>query len=97
MIRHIALFRWKDHVTDEHVEHLCEVLAGFPVTVPEITSYTFGPDALGEPGNYDFAIVAEFDDADGYRIYRDDTGHRKIQETVLWPMIAERVAVQVAL
>ncbi|TDE08251.1 Dabb family protein [Jiangella asiatica] len=96
MIRHIALFRWKDGVTADQVDHLCTVLDGFPATVPDIKAYSFGADALGEPGNHDFAIVAEFDDADGYRRYRDDAGHKEIQTTVLRPLIAERVAVQVA-
>ena len=52
------------------------------------------PGRPGEPGNADFAVVADFDDAAGYLVYRDDPAHRRIIAEYLRPILASRAAVQ---
>jgi hypothetical protein len=46
------------------------------------------------PGNFDFAVAADFDDVDGYLAYRDHPEHRAIVTEFIQPIVAERAAVQ---
>ena len=51
-----------------------------------------GPDAGINEGNYDFAVVADFDDADGYLGYRDHPAHRAVVDKHITPIVATRAA-----
>jgi hypothetical protein len=62
--------------------------------VPSLRSYLLGPDLGVNAGNYDFGVVAAFDDMDGYLAYRDNPEHRAIIDEWIAPIIASRVAVQ---
>lgn len=94
MFRHVVMFRWKDGTTAEHVRAAEDGLAGLPGAIPELRAYSFGPDAGVNEGNFDFAVVADFDDADGYVAYRDHPAHQSVLAELLRPHIAERAAVQ---
>jgi hypothetical protein len=39
-------------------------------------------------------VVADFDDAGGYLVYRDHPAHRAVVEQYVTPIVAERAAVQ---
>ncbi|WP_028648356.1 Dabb family protein [Nocardiopsis sp. CNT312] len=92
-IRHIALFSWRDDVTQAQVAEVEALLAGLPGTVPALRSYAFGPDlGLGE-GRHDFAVVADLDDEAGFAAYRDHPAHQAALK-VIRPMLAGRAAVQ---
>jgi hypothetical protein len=45
-------------------------------------------------GNEDFALVADFDDADAYRRYAEHPAHRHLIATLLMPLLGTRHAVQ---
>ena len=46
-------------------------------------------------GNYDFAVVADFEDTESYLAYRDHPAHRAIVEEVIEPPITRhRASVQ---
>lgn len=94
MFRHVVLFRWTGEATDEQRATLVERLQELPGRIPEITAYAIGADARVNPGNYDFAVVADFADRDGYVAYRDHPAHRAVVEECLQPILAERAAVQ---
>src|ERR1039457_5820231 len=66
-----------------------------PGAVGSIRDYHVGPDAGVNPGkNYDFAVVAEFDDVDGYLAYRDHPAHRAVVEDYVNPIVARRADAQ---
>ena len=44
--------------------------------------------------NFDFAVVADFDDLGGFVAYRDNPEHRAIVETYIQPIVGARGAVQ---
>ena len=46
------------------------------------------------PGNFEFAVVADFDDLEGYQVYRDNPEHREIIGKFIQPIAAQRAAVQ---
>ena len=59
-----------------------------------IRRYDFGADAGISPGNYEFVVVADFDDVDGYLVYRDHPVHRKVIDDHISSIVAVRSAVQ---
>ncbi len=95
--RHVVMFQWKPETTEAQVEALVEGLAKLPGIIPQIRHYTFGRDAGINGGNYDFVIVAEFDNVDDYLVYRDDPDHNTLIAGLVKPIVASRAAVQYAL
>jgi len=94
MFRHVVLFSWTQDATEAQQLAMADELRKLPAAVDTIRAYEVGPDAGVNPGNFDFAVVAEFDDADGYRTYRDHPAHRTVVEQYVNPIVARRAGVQ---
>ena len=95
MIRHIVLFTWKTDTTDEQKAAVVSELSALAKTVPGIRAYHFGADAgIGAAGNADFALTADFDDADAYQVYRTHPAHLEVLEKTISPVLERRVAAQ---
>ncbi|KAA0233133.1 MAG: Dabb family protein [Actinobacteria bacterium] len=94
MFRHVAMFRWTADATEQAKAAAVAGLAGLPAEIGAIREYRFGPDAGLAETNWDFAIVADFDDEAGYLTYRDHESHQRLLANVLRPVISERAAVQ---
>jgi hypothetical protein len=89
-----VLFSWTQDATEAQQLAMADELRKLPAAVDTIRAYEVGPDAGVNPGNFDFAVVAEFDDADGYRAYRDHPAHRTVVEQYVNPIVARRAGVQ---
>lgn len=94
MLRHVVLFNWTDEATTEQQRAAADEAGKLPDLIGSIRGFQGGHDAGINPGNCDFALVADFDDADGYRAYRDHPAHRSLVEQYLNPIVAARFAVQ---
>jgi hypothetical protein len=94
MLRHVAVFTWKPGTTERSLEAMRAGLAGLPGQIPEIRAYTFGPDAGLAEGNDAFAVVADFDDEEGWRRYATHPAHLEVIEELVRPLAATRHAVQ---
>jgi hypothetical protein len=94
MFRHVVNFRWNAQSSPEHVEALKEALSGLPAILPDLRHYAYGTDAGINEGNYDFAVVAEFDNSEGYLAYRDNDEHARIIQTLIAPYLDSRTVVQ---
>ncbi len=94
MITHIVVFSWKPGVSDEQIQKVVDELSALPALVPSIRSYRVGRDAGAAEGNADFAVVATFDDLDGWRAYTDHPAHQAVVAAHIRPNIASRAAVQ---
>ena len=94
MFRHVVTFRWNSESSPEHVAALEEALSGLPALLPDLRRYAYGTDAGINEGNYDFAVVAEFDNSDGYLAYRDNDEHARIIHTFIAPYLDSRTVVQ---
>lgn len=90
----MALFRWKDATTDEQRQQISAGLGELPSLIAEVRDYQFGPDAGLLETSWDFAVVAEFDDADGWRSYREHPAHQRVVAEHIGPAAAERASVQ---
>ena len=94
MFRHVVLIAWKPDATEAQKGAVADELGKLPGVIDVIRDYRFGPDAGINPASCDFALVADFDDADGYLVYRDHPAHRKVVEDYLNPIVASRASAQ---
>jgi heme-degrading monooxygenase HmoA len=94
MIRHVVLFTWDDAMTEEMEQQFAAELTALAQRVPGLRAYHAGPDAGLVEGNFDFAVVADFDDADSYLAYRTDPEHQEIIGRLSRPHTASRASVQ---
>jgi Stress responsive A/B Barrel Domain len=94
MFRHVVLFNWTPEATEEQKERVAEELGRLPALIPSLREYHFGRNAGINPGGYEFAVVADCDDLDGYLAYRDNPEHRAIIDTFITPIVAQRAAIQ---
>lgn len=90
------MFRYAPGTTAEQRQAVLDGLAGLPGKVPEIRNFQFGEDAGLVEGNFDLAVVAEFDDEAGYLAYAENTDHLAFIAECVKPVIAQRCAVQFA-
>ena len=91
----MAVFRWNEGTSAAEIDAFAEGLAGLPAVIPSIRAYRFGPDAgLGLSANADFAVVADFDDVEGYAAYASHPAHQDVIVRLLRPLVAERLSVQ---
>ena len=94
MFRHTVLFTFTPQTTLEQQEELARQLRTLPGVIGEIKDYHVGLDAGLNPGNYQFAVVADFDNVEDYLVYRDHPVHREIIGKYVTPIVADRAAVQ---
>ena len=57
-------------------------------------AYRFGRDLRLREDNYEFAVTADFDDTDGFLVYRDHPDHLKAMAEFVAPIAKTRAAVQ---
>ena len=91
---HCVMFRWTDAVDSDHIGRIAAGLDTMPGLIPEIKRYRHGRDAGVNAGNYDYVVVGEFDDVDGYLTYRDHPDHQAFIAELITGHVAERAAVQ---
>ena len=94
MIRHTVMFTWKPEATEEQQQRVATELSRLPSVIPSLKAYSMGTDIGVNQGNWQFVVVADFDDLDGYLPYRDDPTHQAIIAEHIQPIIATRAAVQ---
>jgi Stress responsive A/B Barrel Domain len=94
MFRHVVLLRLVPEATAEQRQAVLDGLATLPGQIPELRSYVFGPDAGVNEGNFDLAVVADFDDVDRYRVYATHPVHLAVIAERIRPILADRAAVQ---
>ena len=94
MFRHVVMFRWADGVDDAHVAEVARRLDELPEAISVIRAYRHGADAQINDGNFDYVVVADFDGADDYVVYRDHPTHAAFIADLIVGRVAERAAVQ---
>lgn len=92
--RHVVMFKWNEGLDPAHVDAVRDRLSELPMHIAQIRSYTHGPDLGVSEGNFDFAVVADFDNVNDWRIYRDHPLHVLFVEEMIKGNVANRAAVQ---
>ncbi len=94
MFRHVVMFRFTDDVDDAAIDALGAGLDALPSAIPAIRDYRHGRDVGINEANYDYVVVADFDDEGGYLTYRDDPTHRALIDEHITGNVRDRAAVQ---
>ena len=94
MFRHVVLITLNSEASDAQRQTLLDGLSGLPAAIPEIRSYVYGVDAGLAEGNATVAVVADFDDVDGYRVYATHPAHVRVITELIRPIMVGRAAVQ---
>lgn len=94
MFHHTVMFRFKPETTDAQIHAVTDHLETLPAEISDIKAFRFGPDAGVTDGPWDYAVAADFNDADGYRTYRDHPAHRDVVTNVIDPLLEEVARVQ---
>ncbi len=92
--RHVVMFRWIEGLDDEHVQRVRDGLSALPAEIEQIRSYVHGSDVGVSVGNYDYVLVADFDNVNDFRTYRDHPQHVLFIEEVIKGNVADRASVQ---
>ncbi len=58
-------------------------------------SYVAAEDAGLAEGNAHITAIADFDDVEGYKTYRDHEAHHQVIAESIKPVLASRTAIQV--
>jgi len=94
MVRHVVAFRFKPDATQADRQRINDGLEKLSGEIEEIRRYVFGPDLGLAEGNFDFVVVADFDDQAAYGRYAANDAHQTLIREAIRPVISERVAVQ---
>lgn len=78
MIRHVAVFRFREGVTPEQKEEAVRRLNSLVDSVPSVRQYTAGLDLGRNPKNWEMCLVAEFDDEAGMEEYFSHPAHDEV-------------------
>ena len=88
------LFRWTAQASTEQKLRVQTELRALPPLMTGLRNYHAGPDAGLVPGNFDFAVVADFEDAASYVAYRDHPAHQAVIAECIAPIRQDRASVQ---
>jgi hypothetical protein len=94
-IRHIVLWKLAAEDADTralHAEQMSERLLALEPVIPEIRRMEVGPNVAYPQVNWDFALVADFDDAEALETYRVHPAHQEVVAFVQ-SVVSERAAV----
>lgn len=94
MIRNVVLAKLKTGYDTGEVERIQQGLRD--LNCPGTQRYTVGSDAGLREGNWDFVIVADFEDAAAYRGYDEDAEHNRLRSR-LAPFIDQVARAQLEL
>ena len=96
MIIHVVAFKWKPGIPPGHVATVQSQLLEFVVEpCPRCARTDAGATSASATWqNFDFAIVAEFDTVDDWRVYDKHPRHEEIRAGVVRPWIETRASVQ---
>ena len=77
MIRNVVMVKLTG---DADRARVAELQAGLrALNTPGTLQFTLGDDAGLREGNWDYAIVADFSDAEAYRVYDMDDEHNRLR------------------
>ena len=77
MIRNVVLAKLTAGYDRAEVEQIQQCLD--ELNLPGTRDFTIGTDIGLRDGNWDFVIVADFDDVAAYRSYDDDAEHNRLR------------------
>lgn len=93
-LRHVVLLQWADDVPDDHVEQVRAGLDALKQQIPQLKRFTHGADIGFAEGNFDYAVVADFDTPQEWRAFREHPAHLLFMEEHIKGKFKGRAAIQ---
>lgn len=94
VFRHIVLLELSESPRSAAVEAVVARLRTLPSEIDPIVRYEVGVDAGLAEGNATVGVVADFDDVDGYLVYKDHPAHLAVIAEQIRPLLVRRSAIQ---
>lgn len=94
MIRHVAMFTWKDSADGPAIKAFSAGLSTMPELVPGIIRYEHGDDLQLGPGTADYVLVADFATVEDYRAYAQHPDHVAFVDEYVKPILESISRVQ---
>jgi hypothetical protein len=85
MVRHMVLITFREDIPREALDVAMQGLAALPAQIPEIRSMSLGLNLRLIPSDTDVALVADFDSAEDYLVYKDHPEHRRVLLDLVTP------------
>lgn len=92
--RHVAMYRWAEHVDDDHVRRLDEALEALSSQIPEVRYVTHGSDAGVSEGSFDYTMVIDVGGAASWRVTQNHPAYILLIEELLTNHVVERAVSQ---
>jgi hypothetical protein len=96
MVHHVVSFTFTPDASPESIDTLQSRLEALPGLIPEVRAYRVVRDARLREGNADMAVLADFDDAEGFLTYANHPDHLAVIAECIRPIVASRSALQYA-
>jgi len=94
VLRHVAVFKWKEDIEPAAVARLAAEIDALPAALPWIRRFHHGADLGLTDSSWDYAVVADMDDDAAYLRYATDPIHQRVIREHLEPLLAARAACQ---
>ncbi len=94
MLHHVVTFTLKPDAPADQVERIAEAVNALAATLPEVKSMAVGRDLALREGNASFALAAQFDDVEGFKVYADHPEHIRVITELIGPFIESRSPAQ---
>lgn len=92
--RHVAMYRWAEHVDTDHVRRVSDAYDRLAEQVVGLRHHAHGSDVGVSEGTFDFHVVADFETVAEWRRYRDHPAHVLLVEELITGYVAERASGQ---
>ena len=83
MLKHVVLFKFRDDCSDEQLQKIFDGMDALPDKIPQIQSYSHGPDAAIVDGKFDYGMVAEFNTSEDLLTYLEHPEHKAVGALVM--------------
>jgi len=93
MLRHVVLLKFRENYSLEVLKDITEQLDSMMDKVPNILSFTHGPDAGATPVAFDYGVVADFASKEDLLAYLGHPAHKAMGGNVM-KIVAEAVPIQ---
>jgi hypothetical protein len=82
MLRHVVLTKYKAPLSREKAALVTRVLDDLGAQSPDVRGFSHGFDLGIRPNGFDHALVADFQDADGWKAYSAHPAHDVVRDVM---------------
>ena len=94
MVHHVVVFTFLPDTPAEAIDALERRLEELPALCETVRSFRVVRDARLRDGNADMAVLASFDDAEGFLAYAENPDHQAVITECIRPIMDKRSALQ---